>query len=70
MPGGTACGLLLLYEGLAVYIVMDTFDRLPTVLALGTVPLVVTLLATYKALVVVVPTILLGSYTSDLGTLA
>ena len=71
MPSGTACRLLLLlYEGLAVSLAMDAFDRVGTVLALGAEPLLVTLLAPHKALVIVVPMILLSSHTSDFGTLA
>ena len=56
MLSGTACGLLLLYRGLAVPLAMDAFPRL-TLLALGAVPLLMTLLATHKALLVVVPTV-------------
>ena len=66
---GTACGLLLLYSGLAVALAMDSFPRL-TVLALVAVPLLVSLVGAYETLVVVVPTIALCFYTSSLGILA
>ena len=69
MLSGTACGLLLLYSGLAAALAMDAFPRL-TLLALGAVPLLVSLLATYETLVVVLPTILLCFHTSSLGILA
>ena len=68
MLSGTACRLLL-YGGVAVALATDAFPRL-TLLALGPVPLLVTLLATHKALRVVVPTVPLCFYTSSLGTLA
>ena len=66
---GTVCGLLLQCGGLAVAPVMDAFPRL-TLLALGAVPLLVSLLATYETFVVVVPTISLCFDTSSLGVLA
>ena len=69
MLSGTAWELLLLYRGLTVAIVMDAFSRL-TLLALGAVPLLVSLLATYETLVVVVPTTPLCFNTSGLGILA
>ena len=69
MLSGTARGLLLLYRGLAVGMAMDALPRL-ALLALGAVPLLVTLLATHKALVVVVPTVPLYFHTGSLGTLA
>ena len=50
MLGGTVCGLRHLHECLAVAIEMDALLRL-TLLALGTVPLLVFLLATYGVLV-------------------
>ena len=53
MLRGTVCGLLLLHAGLAVALAMDAFPRL-ILLALGAVPMLVTLLATYKALRVAV----------------
>ena len=68
MLSGTICGLLLLYGGLAVALAMDAFPRL-TLLALGAVPLLVSLLATYETLVVV-PTIPLCFHTSSLDILA
>ena len=68
MLSGTAWGLLLLYRDLAVGLVMDAFPRLA--LALGAVPLLVSLLATYETLVVVVPTTTLCFHTSFLGILA
>ena len=67
---GTACGLLLLLlGGQAVVLAMNAFPR-PALLALGAVPLLVTLLATSKALVVLVPTVPLCFHPSGLGTLA
>ena len=69
MLSETVCGLLLLYGGLAVALAMDAFLRL-TLLALGAVPLLVSLLATYETLVVVVPTVPLCFHTSSLGILA
>ena len=54
MLSGTPCGLLLLYRGLTVALAMGAFRRL-TLLALKAIPLLVRLLATYKALLVVVP---------------
>ena len=49
--------------------VMDAFPRL-TLLALGAVPLLVSLLATYETLVVAVSTTPLCFHTSGLGILA
>ena len=69
MPSGTAFLLPLVYGGLAVALAMDAFDLL-VVLALRAVPLLVTLLATHKTIVVLVPTVLLRSHTSGIGTLA
>ena len=69
MLSGTAGGLLLLYRGLAMGLAMDAFPRLAP-LALGAVPLLVTLLATRKALLVVVSTVPLCFHTGSLGTLA
>ena len=71
MRSGTACGLLLLLllGGLAVALAMNAFPRLAR-LALGVVPLLVTLLATNKTLVVIVPTVPLCFHLSRLGTLA
>ena len=69
MLSGTACGLLLLSRGQAVAPAMDAFPRL-TLLALGAVPLLVSLLTTYETLVVVVRTILLCFHTSSFGILA
>ena len=48
---------------------MDAFPRL-TLLILGAVPLLTSLLATYETLVVVVPTIPLRFHTGSLGILA
>ena len=67
MLSGTAWELL--YRGLTVAMVMDAFPRL-TLLALGAVPLLVSLLATYETLVVVAPTTSLCFNTSGLGILA
>ena len=69
MLSGTACGLLLLLllGGLAVALAMNAFLRL-ALLALGTVPLLVTLLATNKTLVVLVPTVPLCFHSSGLFT--
>ena len=73
MLSGTACGmlllLLLLLGGLAVALAMNAFPRL-ALLHLGAVPLLVTLLATNKTLVVVVPAVPLCFHPSGLGTLA
>ena len=72
MLSGTACGLLLLLlllGGLAVALAMNAFPRL-ALLALGVVPLLVTLLATNETLVVLVPTVPLCFHPSGLGTLA
>ena len=68
MLSGVAWGLLL-YRDMAVGLAMDAFPRL-TVLALGAAPLLVSLLATYETLVVVVPMILLFFHTSSLGPIA
>ena len=54
MLSGTACGLLLLLlllGGLAVALALNAFPRL-ALLALGAVPVLVTLIATNKTLVV------------------
>ena len=48
---------------------MDALPRLP-LLALGEIPLLVSLFDTYETLVVVVPTVPLCFHTSGLGTLA
>ena len=72
MLNGTVCGPLLLYGGLAVALAMDAFSRL-TLLALGAVSRLVSLvslLATYKTFVFVVPTIPPCFHTSSLGILA
>ena len=63
---GTVCGRLLLYGGLAVALAMDAFPRL-TLLALGTVPLLVIVLASHRALFVVVPTVPLCFHTAALA---
>ena len=72
MLSGTACGLLLLLllllGGLAVALAMNTFPRL-ALLALGAVPVLVTLLATNETLVFV-PTVPLCFHPSGRGTLA
>ena len=74
MLSGTDCGLLLLQlmllllGVLAVALAMNAFPRL-ALLALGAVPLIVTLLATNKTLVLV-PTVPLCFHSSGLGTLA
>ena len=68
MLSGTVGGLLLC-GGLAVAQVMDVFPR-PALLASGAIPLLVSLLATYETLVVVLPTIPLCFHTSSLGILA
>ena len=63
-------GLLLLLLGvLAVALAVNAFLRL-ALLALGAVPLLVTLLAISKTLVVHVPTVPLCFHPSGLGTLA
>ena len=69
MLNGAACGLLRLYRGLAVSLAMDAFPRL-ILLALRAVPLLVSLLAAYETLVVVVPTFPLCFHTSSFGILA
>ena len=61
--------LLLLLGVLAVALAMNAFLRL-AMLALGAVPLLVTLLATNETLVVLVPTGPLCFQPSGLGTLA
>ena len=61
--------MLLMCGSLAVALVIDDFPRL-TLLAMGTVSLLVSLLATYETLVVAVPTIPLGFHSSSLGILA
>ena len=53
MMGGIPYGPLLLLRGLAVALAMDTLIRL-ILLSLGSAPLLVTLLATHKILVLVV----------------
>ena len=72
MVSGTACGLLLLMlliGGLSVALAMNAFPRL-VLLALGLVPLLVTLLAPNETLVVLVPMVPLYFHPSGLGTLA
>ena len=72
MLSGTACGLLLLLlllGVLALALAMNAFPRLAP-LALGAVPLLVTLLATNKTLVVVIPTVPLCFHPSGLATQA
>ena len=66
---GTVYRLLLLCGDLAVALVMDAFPRL-TLLGLGAVPLLVSLLATHETLVVVVPMMPLYFHTCSLGILA
>ena len=61
--------MLLLLGVLAVALAMNAFPR-HVLLALGAVPLIVTLLATNKTLVVLVPTVPLCFHPSVLGTLA
>ena len=62
--------LMMLLPGvLAVALATNAFPRF-ALLALGTVPLLVTLLATNKTLVVLVPTVPLCFHPSVLGTLA
>ena len=68
MLSGTVCELLPC-GGIAVALAIDVFPRL-NLPALGAVPLLVSLLATYETLVPVVPTIPLCVHTSSLGTLA
>ena len=67
MLSGTTCGLLL--GGLAVALAMNAFPRL-ALLALGAVPLLVTLLATSKTLIFIVPTVPLYFHPSGLDILA
>ena len=72
MLGGTAGGLLLLsllLGGLAVALAMNAYPRL-ALLALGAVPLLMTLITTNKTLIVLVPTVPLCFHSSGLGTLA
>ena len=72
MLSETACRLLLqllLVGGLAVALAMNAFPRL-ALLALGAVPLLLTLLATNKTLVILVPTVPLCFHSGGLGTLA
>ena len=72
MLSETACGLLLLLlllGGLVVALAMNAFPRF-ALLALEAVPFVVTLLATNKTLIVIVPTVPLCFHPSGLGTLA
>ena len=61
--------LLLLHVSLTVAMVMTAFPRL-ALLALGVVPLLVTLLATNKFFVIPLPTVPLYLHFSGLGTLA
>ena len=63
-----ACGLLLflLLGSLAVALAMNAFPRL-ALPALGAVPLLVTLLATNKTLVVLVTTVAFCFHSSGLG---
>ena len=61
--------MLLLLGVLAVALATNAFPRL-ALLALGAVPLLVTLLATNKTLVIAVPTVPLCFHPSGLGTLA
>ena len=73
MLSGTACGLLLLLlllllGGLVVALAMNAFPRL-ALLALGAVPLLVTLLATNTTRVLV-PTVPICFHPSGLVTLA
>ena len=71
MRSGAACGLLLLLlllGGLAVALAVDAFPR-HALMALGAVPLLVTLIATNQTLVVIVPTVPLRFHLSGLGTL-
>ena len=60
--------MLLLYRGLAVGLAMDPFPCL-ALLALGAVPLLVSLIAPYETLVVVLPTTPLCFHISCLGIL-
>ena len=69
MLSGTDCGLLLLLGGVAVALVMNAFPRL-ALLTLGAVPLLVTLLAANKTLVVVVPAVPFCFHPNGVGTLA
>ena len=83
-PGGFALGMLrgtargsllllllmlLLLGVLAVAVAMNAFSRL-ALLALGGVSLLVTLLATNKTLVILIPTVPLCFHSSGLGNLA
>ena len=72
MLSGIACGLLLLLLLLGVLAVAMAMNAFPlhAPLALGVVPLLVTLLATNKTFVVVVPTVPLYFHPSGLGTRA
>ena len=65
----SACGLMLLYWSLTVGLVKGPFHSL-TLLALGAVPLLMSLPAKYLTLVVVVPTIPPCFNTISLGVLA
>ena len=69
MLSGTAWGLLLLYRGLAVALAMDALPRL-ALLASRAVPMLVSLLATYDTLVIVVPMTSLCFHISGLVILA
>ena len=71
MLSRTSCGLLplLLPGGMAVALARNAFHRL-ALLALGAVPLLVTLLSTNETLVIIVPTAPPCINPSDLGSLA
>ena len=71
MLSGTHCGLLLLLlllGGVDVALAVNAFSRF-ALLALRVVPLLVILLATNRALVVLVPTVPLCFHARSLGTL-
>ena len=61
--------MLLLLGVLAVALAMNAFPRL-ALRALGSIPLLMALLATYKTFVVIVPTVSLCFHPIGLGTLA
>ena len=70
MLSWTDCGLLLLLLGsMAVVLAMNAFPRF-TLLASGAVSLLLTLLATYNTLILVVPRDPLCFQASGLGTAA
>ena len=71
MLSGIACGLLLLLllGGVDVALAVNAFPRF-VLLALGAVPLLVSLLVTNETLVVLLPTVPLCVQPSGLGTLA